>query len=170
MYSLGSIHVTNIEMHFLTIVSLYFAVRVPNALALLPQQSGQPSAPNPLSSVDAIHHRHDDTTTSRRAWFHTTTLSLPLAAGLTTTIGLPSLPVNAAEDASMYAPKFVQSYKDFTETPAGWSYRDVKPGKAGDYQAALGDRVVFQFSGYTIGYFGRPVSYPCVSLLINAAC
>lgn len=66
--------------------------------------------------------------------------------------------IAAVEDessSSMYAPKFVQQYADFTETPEGWSFRQVTPGK-GDLKAALGDRVVFDWSGYTIGYFGRP--------------
>jgi FKBP-type peptidyl-prolyl cis-trans isomerase len=36
----------------------------------------------------------------------------------------------------------------------GVSYREVKVGK-GD-KASLGDRVVYDWSGYTIGYFGRP--------------
>lgn len=66
---------------------------------------------------------------------------------------LPSLPAFAEE--SMYAPSFVQEYEDFTKTSEGWSYRDVKPGK-GDVTVQAGDRVVFDWSGYTIGYFGRP--------------
>lgn len=50
---------------------------------------------------------------------------------------------------------FLQEYDDFTKTKEGWSYRDVNPGK-GDVQVKAGDRVVFDWSGYTIGYFGRP--------------
>jgi hypothetical protein len=50
---------------------------------------------------------------------------------------------------------FLQEYDDFTKTKVGWSYRDVNPGK-GDVQVKPGDRVVFDWSGYTIGYFGRP--------------
>lgn len=63
------------------------------------------------------------------------------------------------DPSAMYAPKFVQQYEDFIVTPEGWSYRDVKPGnnKGGDnVKAELNDRVVFDWSGYTIGYFGRP--------------
>lgn len=60
-----------------------------------------------------------------------------------------------AEDDSMYAPKFVQEYEDFSESGEGFRYRDVTIGK-GDYSANIGDRVVFDWSGYTIGYFGRP--------------
>ncbi|CAB9528525.1 peptidylprolyl cistrans isomerase [Seminavis robusta] len=47
-----------------------------------------------------------------------------------------------------------ESYADFTKTKEGWLYRQVKPG-SGD-KAQEGDRVVFDWSGYTIGYFGRP--------------
>lgn len=58
---------------------------------------------------------------------------------------------------SMFDPKFVQTYSDFTQMDNGaWSYRDVSPGKANMAAAAVGDRVVFDWSGYTIGYFGRP--------------
>jgi len=59
-------------------------------------------------------------------------------------------------DDSMFAPKFVQEYEDFTRSKEGWSYRDVNPGRGGGPEASLGDRVVFDWSGYTIGYFGRP--------------
>jgi FKBP-type peptidyl-prolyl cis-trans isomerase len=65
---------------------------------------------------------------------------------------LPSL---AADEGSIFAPKFVQQYPDFTVSPEGWSFREVTPGKGGA-KAALGDRVVFDWSGYTIGYYGRP--------------
>ncbi|KAL7566349.1 hypothetical protein ACA910_013668 [Epithemia clementina (nom. ined.)] len=61
------------------------------------------------------------------------------------------------DNNNMFSPKFVQTYSDFTSMDdGGWSYRDVTPGKAGTATAALGDRVVFDWSGYTIGYFGRP--------------
>jgi hypothetical protein len=69
----------------------------------------------------------------------------------------------------MYSPKFVQSYDDFITTSDGWSYKDVKIGSSttttkgniGDASGSGdtlkdGDRVVFDWSGYTIGYFGRP--------------
>lgn len=61
-----------------------------------------------------------------------------------------------AEEESMFAPKFVQEYADFDESPnGGWRFRNVNPGK-GSTVAEKGDRVVFDWSGYTIGYFGRP--------------
>jgi len=70
-----------------------------------------------------------------------------------------------SSSSSMYSPKFVQSYDDFVTTSDGWSYKDVKIGGAttkannGDASGGTlkdGDRVVFDWSGYTIGYFGRP--------------
>jgi hypothetical protein len=62
------------------------------------------------------------------------------------------------DPSAMFAPKFVQQYEDFIVTPEGWSYRDVKPGNSNNAnaKAELNDRVVFDWSGYTIGYFGRP--------------
>lgn len=58
----------------------------------------------------------------------------------------------AARDAQR---QYVQeSYEDFTKSKDGWLYREVKPGKG--EMAKEGDKVVFEWSGYTIGYFGRP--------------
>jgi FKBP-type peptidyl-prolyl cis-trans isomerase len=84
------------------------------------------------------------------------------AAGILVLRPEPALAIadksNSDQESSMYAPKFVQQYADFIETPEGWSYREVTPGSAGKdvVKAAMGDRVVFDWSGYTIGYFGRP--------------
>ena len=36
-----------------------------------------------------------------------------------------------------------------------WQYKDVTIGKSSE-TVEKGDRVVFDWSGYTIGYFGRP--------------
>jgi len=67
----------------------------------------------------------------------------------------PFLPsVARAEEENIFAPKFVQQYEDFSQTEEGWSYRDVSEGKG--EAAQTGDRVVFEWSGFTIGYFGRP--------------
>ncbi|KAG7371168.1 FKBP-type peptidyl-prolyl cis-trans isomerase [Nitzschia inconspicua] len=60
----------------------------------------------------------------------------------------------STEEESMFAPKFVQEYADFVKTNEGWSYRDVSVGNGASPN--VGDRVVFDWSGYTIGYFGRP--------------
>ena len=68
---------------------------------------------------------------------------------------LASFPLIAlAEEENMFAPKFVQEYSDFTKTSEGWSFREVKEGTG--ETPDWGDRVVFDWSGYTIGYFGRP--------------
>jgi hypothetical protein len=82
--------------------------------------------------------------------------SLLIASGqLMTASTLLTVPTNAEElrEDSMYAPKFVQTYEDFTSTSEGWSYKDVKigssDGRGGDLKD--GDRVVFDWSGYTIG-------------------
>ena len=122
---------------------------VANALSLNHHQSLKTQATSGgLSSAPPQQKQQSLPLSNRRAW-------------LTTTAGLASatIPwvtsVAAAEDESMYAPKFVQSYEDFVQAPEGWSYRDVTIGK-GDYAAQVGDRVVFDWSGYTIGYFGRP--------------
>jgi len=50
---------------------------------------------------------------------------------------------------------FLQQYADFIKDPKGWSYRDVGVG-TGTTTPREGDRVVYEWSGYTIGYFGRP--------------
>lgn len=68
-------------------------------------------------------------------------------------VGSTLCPATAAD---LETPSFVQEYADFIKTPEGWSYREVTPGKPGGVRAAMGDRVVFDWSGYTIGYFGRP--------------
>lgn len=64
------------------------------------------------------------------------------------------LPTTAAAEESFFAPKFIQEYPDFTQSSEGWSYKDVKTGN-GDSPKS-GDRVVFEWSGYTVGYFARP--------------
>lgn len=51
-----------------------------------------------------------------------------------------------------------RGFPDFTITDEGWAYKEVKIGNKDDGKGDLvdGDRVVFDWSGYTIGYFGRP--------------
>merc|ERR1712127_529258 len=58
-----------------------------------------------------------------------------------------ALPATAAEVD-------LQQYEDFTKAAEGWSYRDVNIG-IGD-SPNKDDRAVYEWSGYTIGYFGRP--------------
>lgn len=80
--------------------------------------------------------------TDRRGVF----LLLGIATAATTTIAT-ALPATAEEVN-------LQQYEDFTKAAEGWSYRDVNVGN-GDYPST-GDRAVYEWSGYTIGYFGRP--------------
>ncbi|KAL3905181.1 MAG: hypothetical protein SGARI_004581, partial [Bacillariaceae sp.] len=98
----------------------------------------------------------DSSATTRRAAMQqlVTSTAVVSAASL-----IPTSPSLAAEDPvqqgeSMYAPKFVQEYADFTRTNEGWSYRDATTGTGAS--PGMGDRVVYEWSGYTIGYFGRP--------------
>jgi len=71
----------------------------------------------------------------------------PLTASARTT--------GADNPSNQYAPDFVQKYEDFQPSPEGWQFKDVKIG-TGELKLETGDRAVFDWSGYTIGYFGRP--------------
>lgn len=48
---------------------------------------------------------------------------------------------------------FPQVYKDFVQTPSGLQYKDVREGSGNS--PGKGDRVVVDWEGYTIGYYGR---------------
>lgn len=65
---------------------------------------------------------------------------------------VPDLAVADNDEAA-----FVQRYADFAEAPGDVSYRykDVTAG-TGAERPESGDRVVYDWTGYTIGYFGRP--------------
>lgn len=85
------------------------------------------------------------------------TIALPIVAtALTLDPQSSSATLASAQDQSnKFAPEFVQSYPDFVKSDEGWQYKDVKVG-TGDVVLEVGDRAVFDWSGYTIGYFGRP--------------
>ena len=51
--------------------------------------------------------------------------------------------------------KTEMSYDDFVRTPSGLLVKDAKSGSG--KAPAKGDRVVVDWTGYTIGYFGRPL-------------
>ena len=51
--------------------------------------------------------------------------------------------------------KSEMDYSDFDRTPTGLLFKNAKPGDGGD-TPQKGDRVVVEWTGYTIGYFGRP--------------
>jgi hypothetical protein len=73
-----------------------------------------------------------------------------LAFGAAAAVASLSLPSAAFADET----KYIQEYPDFTQNDEGFSYKDVKEG-SGEFPKK-GDRVVYEWSGYTIGYFGRP--------------
>lgn len=50
--------------------------------------------------------------------------------------------------------KTAMSYSDYTRTQSGLLYKDAKQGSG--QAPSKGDRVVVDWTGYTIGYFGRP--------------
>ena len=50
--------------------------------------------------------------------------------------------------------KTEMDYSDFERTPSGVLFKDAKKGSGKSPET--GDRVVLDWSGYTIGYFGRP--------------
>jgi len=100
---------------------------------------------------------------SRRVLFQKSLAMLLFTSTVATTNNpIPSflLPKASTSYSSSYAsaataPEFVQKYEDFTATKEGWSYKDATVGRS-DVTIREGDRVVFDWSGYTIGYFGRP--------------
>lgn len=104
-----------------------------------------------MSSNNDNSNNDSSNTVSRRSVIATSALSL---------LSLSSLPLIANADNTDYAPAFVQTYSDFTLDPngGGWQYKDVKVGDNSNSNIVVeeGDRVVFDWSGYTIGYFGRP--------------
>jgi len=67
---------------------------------------------------------------------------------------IPTLLEKSSSAAINPAPDFVQSYNDFTKMSEGWQYKDIKEGSGASPR--IGDRAVYDWSGYTIGYFGRP--------------
>ena len=127
----------------LGVVSQYFDSRRPNLSATPAEDYSEPG----------YEYADHSVLVSRRDSFQNMLgTSITMAA---TSFGLPTTAVAEDKDESgIFAPSFVQQYEDFVQTPNGWSYRDATVGKGPE--AALGDRCVFDWSGYTIGYFGRP--------------
>ena len=100
---------------------------------------------NPIR-LQATTKDSDSIDIDRRGVFRTAaTAAVAAIAG--TSISLPAN-ANQAEGVNL------QQYEDFTKAPEGFSYRDVNVGTG--VSPSIGDRVVYEWSGYTIGYFGRP--------------
>lgn len=106
-------------------------------------------SPQQSSAKSTALYANNEFSTSRRN--HLRNVAGAVALGTSSLL----LPIAANAEADASAPKFVQEYADFEEAPSGWRYREVKPG-SGSVKAAKGDRVVYDWSGYTVGYFGRP--------------
>jgi hypothetical protein len=113
--------------------------------------------PNKRSSAASTAITDNEDVNSRRSILKQAVSIIPVLATGMVTNPSPSFASQAgAEDKSdKYAPKFVQTYDDFVQSPEGWQYKDVKVGSS-DVVLETGDRAVFDWSGYTIGYFGRP--------------
>ena len=110
-------------------------------------------------SLSALHsisadQSSNDLDVSRDTKRRTALQSLFGLATSAAALAIGAFPEPSHAEESMFAPKFVQEYEDFTPQPEGWSYRDVKTGQG--ESPAMGDRAVYEWSGYTIGYFGRP--------------
>ena len=68
--------------------------------------------------------------------------------------GVAGAAIPAAAANAVRPPDFVTQQPGFTPTKSGLQIKDVKEGTGA--AAATGDRVVYEWEGYTIGYFGRP--------------
>ena len=97
---------------------------------------------------------NNSVTTDRRGMLQSAVTGAGVAALTAAAFVTSTQPAMAAPQAAASTEVNLQQYADFTKAPEGWSYRDVNPG-SGD-SASQGDRVVYEWSGYTIGYFGRP--------------
>mmetsp|Transcript_15218 Transcript_15218/g.37547 ORF Transcript_15218/g.37547 Transcript_15218/m.37547 type:complete len:293 (-) Transcript_15218:271-1149(-) len=128
---------------------------------VLPQQKQHQTSSSSLSlsndNDDGINNSNS-IESDRRSVLSTIMMTTVTAASAAAAAAAASVvePVLAAEEQgeSIFAPKFVQEYPDFTKSSEGWSYRDVNVGTG--TKPELGDRCVYEWSGYTIGYFGRP--------------
>ncbi|CAJ1955667.1 unnamed protein product [Cylindrotheca closterium] len=123
-----------------------------NVASSFEQISVAPSSPSSLLLLSATTTGDEtqemslelSSSSSRREALHG---MMALASGLTVIGTSPS-------DALAEETPILQKYEDFEPTSEGWSFREVKVGDGASPNK--GDRVVFDWSGYTIGYFGRP--------------
>ena len=65
--------------------------------------------------------------------------------------GVAGAAIPAAAANAVRPPDFVTQQPGFTPTKSGLQIKDVKEGTGA--AAATGDRVVYEWEGYTIGYF-----------------
>ena len=151
----GVVVVVVVAMAMTTLVVDAFVVTTPKT-----QQQQQPPPQQVVSLSSKTNSNNDeeeqDQQSIGRREMMMSSSGLIAAALLTTTSSLVGL-VPPAIAASSDEKDFLQQYADFIKDPEGWSYRDVKKGDGSSNTTPRdGDRVVYEWSGYTIGYFGRP--------------
>ena len=151
----GVVVVVVVAMAMTTLVVDAFVVTTPKT-----QQQQQPPPQQVVSLSSKTNSNNDgeeqDQQSIGRREMMMSSSGLIAAALLTTTSSLVGL-VPPAIAASSDEKEFLQQYADFIKDPEGWSYRDVKKGDGSSNTTPRdGDRVVYEWSGYTIGYFGRP--------------
>jgi hypothetical protein len=131
---------------------LVHTARIPQRVHALVVPSLSPSLSRCITVLQATHQQTtgSQATLSRRAWGGI----LAGAAMLTASTPGPGWALDSDIQERAKEREFLQEYGDFIKTGAGWSYRNVNEG--GGAGARVGDRVVYDWSGYTIGYFGRP--------------
>jgi hypothetical protein len=144
----------------LRVVFLFLGLAVPTTHAfVVPTTTTTPSGSITITTAlssssirnDDAEEQPDSNNHRRAALARLMMLSSGAAAAAAAGVGLP---LAAVAEESIFAPKFVQEYPDFAMADEGWSFREVKVGDGASPN--WGDRVVFDWSGYTIGYFGRP--------------
>jgi hypothetical protein len=124
--------------------------RIPKRAHALVIPSLSPSLSRYITVLQATQQTNgSQATLSRRAWG-----GGMLAGAAMLTVSNPGWALDSDIQERAKEREFLQEYGDFIKTGAGWSYRNVNEG--GGAGARVGDRVVYDWSGYTIGYFGRP--------------
>lgn len=116
----------------------------PSCDALIQSRPFAPSTTTSTSSLRVSQHDNNPEDSSSRGRRHYLLSSTASAAAVL----FPFLPAMADSDNT----KFVQEYDDFISQDGGaWRYRDVTTSSGSGSKAQVGDRVVFDWSGYTIG-------------------
>jgi hypothetical protein len=119
------------------------------------------SAFHPPAANLAYRPRHASGLTPRRgapggdlSRRQTTALALAALTGSPAIARADSYAYQPALAGKDYGKSEMGGGADFIKTPSGLSYKDGTVGKG--KTPAPGDRVVIDWTGYTIGYFGRP--------------
>jgi hypothetical protein len=109
-----------------------------------------------LSAVDTTFGLHQLPQNDRRLFLSgiggasILSVSRPAFSAVTSYVQFPGL--TDAQNAAYGKPRI--TYPDFVPTTSGLQYKDAKVGTG--ESARVGDRVVLNWEGYTIGFYGRP--------------